>query len=137
MDFIDLPSIFRDKSVQSSIPNYFKNCEVPVICYKYNKPIRGALFNFNKLVSDLVIETCTPDSWACKDSKNVYPAAGHVITGTLKIISDSRICSIIAKGPKYRFPVQIVFQICREKLQDPLMNFVIVGVSESMLSVML
>ena len=25
MDFIDLPSIFRDRSVQSSIPNYFKN----------------------------------------------------------------------------------------------------------------
>ena len=55
-------SIFRDKSVQSSIPNYFKNCEVPIICYKYNKPIRGAIFNFNKLVSDLNIETCTPDS---------------------------------------------------------------------------
>ena len=51
-----------DKSVQSSIPNYFKNCEVPIICYKYNKPIRGAIFNFNKLVSDLDIETCTPDS---------------------------------------------------------------------------
>ena len=49
MDFIDLPStcIFRDESVQSSIPNYFKNCEVPIICYKYNKPIRGAIFNFN------------------------------------------------------------------------------------------
>ena len=43
MDFIDLPSIFRDKSVQSSIPNYFKTCEVPIICYKYNKPIRGAI----------------------------------------------------------------------------------------------
>ena len=52
----------RDKSVQSSIPNYFKNCEVPIICYKYKKPIRGAIFNFNKLVSDLEIETCTPDS---------------------------------------------------------------------------
>ena len=62
MDFIDLPSIFRDKSVQSPIPNYFKNCEVPIICYKYNKLIRGAIFNFNKLVSDLDIETCTPDS---------------------------------------------------------------------------
>ena len=57
-----LPSIFRDKSVQSSIPNYFKNCEVPIIYYKYNKPIRGAIFNFNKLVSDLDIETCFPDS---------------------------------------------------------------------------
>ena len=64
MDFIDLPSIFRDKSVQSSIPNYFKNCEVPIICYKYTKPIRGAIFNFNKLVYDLDIETCTPDSLA-------------------------------------------------------------------------
>ena len=71
------------------------------------------------------------------DSKYVYPAAGHVITGNLKIISDSRIRSIIAKGPKYRVPVQIDFQKCHKKLQDLLMNFVIVGVSESMLSVML
>ena len=70
-------------------------------------------------------------------SKYVYLAAGHVITGNLKIISDSRIRSIIAKGPKYRFPVQIDFQKCREKMQDLLMNFVVVGVSESMLSVML
>ena len=61
-DFIDLPRIFRDESVQSSIPNYFKNCEIPIISYKYNKRIRGAIFNFNKLVSDLDIETCTPDS---------------------------------------------------------------------------
>ena len=62
MDFIDLPSIFRDKSVQSFIPNYFKSYEVPIICYKYNKPIRGAIFNFNKLVYDLDIETYNPDS---------------------------------------------------------------------------
>ena len=57
--------------------------------------------------------------------------------GNLKIISDSRIRSIIAKGPKYRFLVQIDFQKCRKKLQDLLMNFVIVGVSENMLSAML
>ena len=61
MDIIDLPSIFIDKSVQSSIPNYFKNYEVPIICYKYNK-LRSAMFNFNKFVSDLDIETCNPHS---------------------------------------------------------------------------
>ena len=60
MEFIDLPSTFRDKSVQSAVPNYFKNCEVPIIFI--NKPIRSALFNFNKVVSDLDIETCTPDT---------------------------------------------------------------------------
>ena len=67
----------------------------------------------------------------------LYPAAGHVITGNLKIISDSPIRSIKAKDPKYRFPVQIDFQKCRKKLQHLLIQFVIVGVSESMLNVML
>ena len=62
VEFIDLPSTFRDKSVQSAVPNYFKNCEVPNICYKYNKPIRSAIFNFNKVVPDLDIETCTPET---------------------------------------------------------------------------
>ena len=47
------------------------------------------------------------------DSKYVYLTPGHVIMGNLKIISDSRIRLIIAKGPKYRFPVQIDFQKCR------------------------
>ena len=33
MDFIALSTIFRGNSVQSSIPNYFKNCEVLIVCY--------------------------------------------------------------------------------------------------------
>ena len=114
MDIIDLPSIFRDKSVQLSIPYYFKNCELPIICYKYNKSIRGAIFNFNKLVSDIDIETYNPVFWDCKDSKYVYPAAGHVITGNLRIISDSRVCWIIANVLNIAFFVQIDFQKCRK-----------------------
>ena len=53
IEFIDLHSIFKDTSVISSIPNYFKNSETPIICYKYNKPIRSTIFNFNKIVNDL------------------------------------------------------------------------------------
>ena len=55
IDFINLPIIFRDKSVTLSIPDYFKNSEPPIICYKYNKPIRNMIFSFIKLVSDLDI----------------------------------------------------------------------------------
>ena len=62
IDFIDLPSIFRDNMVESSIPDYFENKEPPFICYKYNKPIRSTIFNFNKLVANLDIDTKTPDS---------------------------------------------------------------------------
>ena len=52
MHFIDLPSILRGKSVHSSISKYFKNGEVPLISNKYDKPIRIAIFNFNKIVLD-------------------------------------------------------------------------------------
>ena len=48
IEFINLPSIFKDKSVISSIPTYFENKESPIICYKYNKPIRSTVFNYNK-----------------------------------------------------------------------------------------
>ena len=60
--FINLPSIFKDKSVSSSIPTYFENKESPIICYKYNKPIRSTVFNYNKLVTKLDIGNSIPDS---------------------------------------------------------------------------
>ena len=62
IEFINVPSIFKDKSVISSIPTYIENKESPIICYKYNKPIRSTVFNYNKLVTELDIETSIPDS---------------------------------------------------------------------------
>ena len=62
MEFIDLHSIFKDNLVISSIPNYFNNSETPTICYKYNKPIRSTIFIFNKIVTDINIDSNTPDS---------------------------------------------------------------------------
>ena len=97
IEFIDLPSIFRDNNVISAIPSYFENTESPIICYKYNKHIRNTILNFNKLVSDLDIETSSPDSWDCKDSEFCYQPAGHIVTGNLKIITDSRIRSVFQK----------------------------------------
>ena len=43
-----------------------------------------------------------------------YPAAGHVITEKLKIIA--RICSVICKGPKYRFLSRVNFEKSREEI---------------------
>ena len=45
--FINLPSIFKDNSFISSIPTYFENKESPIVCYKYNKPIRST-FSYKK-----------------------------------------------------------------------------------------
>ena len=39
-----------------------KTKESPIICYKYNKPIRITVFKFNKLVTELDIENSIPGS---------------------------------------------------------------------------
>ena len=62
IEFIDLPSIFKDRPVTSSISTYFQNSEQPIICYKYKKTIRNTVSNFNKLVSDLDIHANTPET---------------------------------------------------------------------------
>ena len=43
----------------SSIPNYFYNSETSI---KHNKPIRSTIFNFNKIVNDIDIDSNTPVS---------------------------------------------------------------------------
>ena len=54
---------------------------------------------------------------------NCYPTAGHILTGNLKIIPDSRIRNIISKGPKYRFPSNIDFNKYREEIAAALKEF--------------
>ena len=61
MEFFDLHSIFKDNLVISFVQNYFNISEIPIICYKYNKPIRFTMFNFNKIVTDINIDSNTPD----------------------------------------------------------------------------
>ena len=53
----------------------------------------------------------------------IYQPAGHIVTGNLKIITDSRIRSLISKGPKYRFPAHIDFNKCRETIASALNDY--------------
>ena len=74
-------------------------------------------------MSDPDIDAYTPHSRECKDSKFIYPSAGHVFTGNLKIIPNSRIRNIVSKGSKYRFHSQIDFNICREEIASESNDF--------------
>ena len=54
--------VYLEKSVISSIPTYFEKKESPTMCCKYNKPIWSTVLKYNKLVTELDIETTIPDS---------------------------------------------------------------------------
>ena len=53
----------------------------------------------------------------------LYPAAWHVITGNLNVISDPRVRNIISKGPKYRFSSNIDFPKCLREIVASLNDF--------------
>ena len=56
VEYINLPSIFKDKSlIIFSISTYFENKESPIIYYRYNKQFRSTVLNYNKIVTELDI----------------------------------------------------------------------------------
>ena len=55
VEFIDLPSILRDNTIISYIHFYFENTESPIICYKYNKPIRNTTLNLKVQMTKIYI----------------------------------------------------------------------------------
>ena len=48
---------------------------------------------------------------------------GHIVTGNLKVITDSRIRSVISEGPKYSFQAHIDFNKCRETIVSALNDY--------------
>ena len=64
------------------------------------------------------------DILSVKVLRFIYPSAGHVITGNLKIKNpDLQICNSVSKGQKYRFPSHIDFNRCREEIASTLNDF--------------
>lgn len=120
---MNISNIFRDHRVQAKIPQYFKYLDPPIICYKYNKPIRNLIFNYNKVTSDENIKESCPVSCKCANSKFLYEPAGHIVTGDLSIIKHKYIRNLLGKGPKYRIPSKIDFEKCRKVFYDSLKEY--------------
>ena len=109
IDAVNLPSILRSKSVTETVPTYFKEKESPIISYTHTKTIAGKIFNFSSTLSDLDYHQFhnNPSQCECNTSSHLYQPYGHVITGDLSIISNSKLRDLIAKGPKYREPCKV------------------------------
>lgn len=118
IDLLNISNIFRDSRVISKIPQYFDKLDPPIICYQYKKPIRNAIFNYNKITADPNIGYGTQPPCKCKESKFLYQPAGHIITGDLNIIEDTELRHLCSKGPKFRLPSRIDFKVCREVIEE-------------------
>ena len=109
IDAVNLSSILRSKSVTETVPTYFKEKEPPIISYAYTKAIGSKILKFSSTLLDLDYHQFhnNPSPCECSTSSHLYQPNGHVITGNLSIIPNSKLRDLIAKGPKYREPCKV------------------------------
>ena len=106
----------------SSIPNYFNNSETPIICYKYNKPIRSTIFNFNKIVNDIDIDSNTPASWVVKILIIYIPLQGMLLLVILMSFLALEFAILFLKVLNIDFSVILISLNVVERLNRKVLN---------------
>ena len=74
--------------------------------YEYTS---SKLLNFASTLSNFNVSEYLSNPQTCqhKESKFCYEPHGHVITGNLRVIENTKLREIVAKGPKYREPNRV------------------------------
>ena len=96
--------------------------------YSYTKPIASKIFKYKKALQDFKFndpsfaKQITTDSCGCSLSRYKYGPVGHVITGDLNIVSNTKLKQMVAKGPKYRQALPINwshnFKLLMDSVED-------------------
>ena len=114
----------RNKDVASVLPNTSTKFSVPMVTYSLSPPLAGKLFNFNQFVNSLDMDEFLSNPnilpCNCKNSPFIDKYHKHIITGDLRIISNSNLRKLFSKGPKYREPKSINLNKAKECILDGL-----------------
>ena len=100
---INLPSIFRKHVI--CLPSFLNYKDPPTIIYQRSKCIGSTIFNYKKVIDEVV-----PSEWErnnshicdCENSIFKDPHHNHIVTSDLRFIKNSKLRSLLCKGPKYR-----------------------------------
>ena len=88
--------------------------------YQLTDPIRSKLFNYKEFVQSIDVDAFLADDSIlpcdCEHSPFVDSDHGHVMSGDLNIISDTKLKTLLAKGPKYREPLPFSCDRAKEEI---------------------
>ena len=124
LDHIKLCSILHDDDVVDLLPATLQN-DIPSIVYTLSPTIRHKIFNYVDTVKS--IKTSNPETYGtgivscdCHDSPFKDQDHGHIVTGDLRIIENSKLRQLISKGPNFREAKTINWNKCREQIAEGL-----------------
>ena len=126
LDDIHLSKIFRSQEVTELLPEALKaEDEIPVSTMKLNPPIRSKILNYKETVSSLntfvdedvsFIENLP--SCDCINSEFCDPHHKHIVSGDLRIITNTKLRKLISKGPNYREPKMLNYHKCKQSIES-------------------
>ena len=130
LDLIKLSTIFNDPEVVEAFPASDNENAFPTVIYSLNQPIRSKLLNHKDTVADINsydVETLGTGIHQCNCAGSEFcdPNHGHIITGNLQIIENSKLRQLMSKGPNYREPRTVNWRKCRLKILEALDEFIV------------
>ena len=120
LEHLNLSKILRSPDVVRHLPESLKDEEErPMFSYRLRAPIRNKILNYKETVTSIDhnkdIEEYPCD---CAQSTFCNPDHGHIITGNLNIVENSKLRSLLTKGPNYREPVNINYRKCLTEVEN-------------------
>ena len=123
VEMLHITSIFRNSKDMVSGCKF----KVPDVAYTYGKTIGPKLFNFKQTVMNYDPSKTLSEQYNCvcqQNSSFVDASCGHVATGNLAIIQNSRLKELILKGPGYREPSSVSPDSLYNSIRSDLKSFV-------------
>jgi hypothetical protein len=118
LDFIKIRKIIKSDEVTSLLPTGLPDDDkVPSVLHKLEPTIRNKIFNYRQTVNDIDfsgLNTLGTDSEECdcKNSSFLDAHHNHIVTGDLRIIKNTLLRKLFAKGPNFREPKPINLENC-------------------------
>ena len=130
LEFINLPQILRSKTVKENSPHMMDDTDVPMVVYSLSQTIRSKVFNYKKFVNNLDLDLFSHNikSVPCHcnkyDKSFIEPNAKHILTGDLNIIKNNKLRKLLSKGPKYREPEKIDWNMAKIVIEASLNSYI-------------
>ena len=122
MELVGISRIFHDKTVSCHL-----KIESPIISFKYDKPIRNKILNYQHTVIKTNYEEIDSVSCNCHkyiDSTYYNNDFKHVITGDMSFVQNDKLRLLLEKGPKYRNNSCIDWDAVLEEIMDKVDSFI-------------
>ena len=122
---LNLSSILHSTDVINTIPSIAKKFTSTVV-YTLNPPISQKIYNFNKFVGSLNVESFIQNNsilpCQCSNSSFSDKNHGHIISGDLRLIKNNKMRKLFSKCPKYRENKFLDWNLVEETILESVKN---------------